>query len=134
MNYLSFKEFVYKYGLKNEATSNVETKEILKLMNTSCGIYMRDDNFITTSGIVNLHPTKGTHWVMFVNEFYFDSYGCPPPLNITKQIDNGIYSEYQIQKDDRYCAAYCLYLLYLTNRIGFKNAVLNSYHQTFKLN
>ena len=86
MNYLSFKEFVNKYRLKNEATSNVEIKEILKLMNTSCGIYMKDDKFITTSGIVNLHPTKGTHWVMFVNEFYFDSYGCPPPLNITKQI------------------------------------------------
>ena len=58
MNYLSFKEFVDKYRLKNEATSNVEIKEILKLMNTSCGIYMRDDKFITTSGIVNLHPTK----------------------------------------------------------------------------
>ena len=29
MNYLSFKEFVKKYGLKNEATSNVEIKEIL---------------------------------------------------------------------------------------------------------
>ena len=125
MNYLSFKEFVIKYGLKNEATSNVEMKEILKLMNTSCGIYMRDDKFITTSGIVNLHPTKGTQWVMFVNEFYFDSYGCPPPLNITKQINNGIYSEYQIQKDDSYCAAYCLYVLYLTQIIGFKNAVLN---------
>ena len=81
MNYLSFKEFVNKYGLKNEATSNVEIKEILKLMNTSCGIYMRDDKFITTSGIVNLHPTKGTHWVMFTNQNYFDSYGCPPPLN-----------------------------------------------------
>ena len=94
MNYLSFKEFVNKYGLKNEATSNVEIKEILKLMNTSCRIYMRDDKFITTSGIVNLHPTKGTHWVMFTNQNYFDSYGCPPPLNITKQINNGIYSEY----------------------------------------
>ena len=129
MNYLSFKEFVNKYGLKNEATSNVEIKEILKLMNTSCGIFMRDDKFITTRGIVNLHPTKGTHWVMFVNEFYFDSYGCPPPLNITKQINNGIYSEYQIQKDDSYCAAYCLYVLYLTNIIGFKNAVLNLYYQ-----
>ena len=33
MNYLSFKEFVNNYGLKNEATSNVEIKEILKLMN-----------------------------------------------------------------------------------------------------
>ena len=130
MNYLSFKEIVNKYRLKNEATSNVEIKEILKLMNTSCGIYMRDDKFITTSGIVNLHPTKGTHWVMFVNEFYFDSYGCPQPLNITKQINNGIYSEYQIQKDDSYCAAYCLYVLYLTNLIGFKNAVLNLYYQT----
>ena len=53
MNYLSFKEFVNKYGIKNEATSNVEIKEILKLMNTSCGIYMRDDKFNTTSGIAN---------------------------------------------------------------------------------
>ena len=96
---------------------------------------MRDDKFITTSGIVNLHPTKGTHWVMFTNQNYFDSYGCPLPLNITKQINtlsafgNGIYSEYQIQKDDSYCAAYCLYVLYLTNIIGFKNAVLNLYYQ-----
>ena len=129
MNYLSFKEFVDKYGLKNEATSNVEIKEILKLMNTSCGIYMRDDKFNTTSGIVNLHPTKGTHWVMLTNQNCFDSYGCPPPLNITKQINNGIYSEYQIQKDDSYCAAYCLYVLYLTNKIGFTNAVLNLHYQ-----
>ena len=134
MNYLSFKEFHNKYGLKKEATSNVEIKEILKLMNTSCGIYMRDDKFITTSGIVNLHPTEGTHWVMFTNQNYFDSYGCPPPLNITKQINKGIYSEYQIQKDDSFCAAYCLYVLYLTQITGFKNAVLNLYYQTFKLN
>ena len=135
MNYLSFKEFVNKYGLKNEATSNVQIKEILKLMNTSCGIYMRDDKFITTSGIVNLHPTKGTHWVMFTesasgtNQNYFDSYGCPPPLNITKQSNNGFYSEYRFQKDDSYCAAYCFYVLYLTQIIGFKNAVLNLYYQ-----
>ena len=27
MNYLSFKEFVEKYGLKNEATSNVKIKK-----------------------------------------------------------------------------------------------------------
>ena len=134
MIYLSFKEFVNKYGLKNEATSNVEIKEILKLMNTSRGIYMRDDTFITTSGIVNLHPTKGPRWVMFTNQNYFDSYGSPPPLNITKQINNGIYSEYQIQKDDSYCAAYCLYVLYLTQIIFFKNAVSNLYYQTFKPN
>ena len=134
MKDLSFKEFVGKHGFKNEATSNVEIKEILKLMNTSCGIYMRDDKFITTSGIVNLHPTKGTHWVMFINEYYFDSYGCPPPTSILNYIKKAIYSEYQIQKNDSYCAAYCLYVLYLTQIIGFKNAVLNLYYQTFKLN
>ena len=75
MNYLSFKEFVEKYGIKNEATSNVKIKEIrdiLKLNSTgrSCAIYMRDDKFTTNSGIVNLHPTKGTHCVMFVTEVF----------------------------------------------------------------
>ena len=139
MKYLSFKEFVEKYGLKNEATSNLKIKEILNELDVPAGIYMRDDKFTTTSsgsfaGIVNLHPTKGTHWVMFINAFYFDSYGCPPPLNIMKQIKNGFYSEYQIQKKDSYCAAYCLYVFYLTQIIGFKNAVLNLYYQTFKPN
>ena len=49
---------------------------------------------------------------MFVNEFYFDSYGCPPPLNIMSFINNGFYSEYQIQKIESFCAAYCLYVLF----------------------
>ena len=95
---------------------------------------MRDAKFTTDSGIVNLHPTKGTHWVIVVTEFYFDSYSCPPPTSILNHIKKGIYSEYQNQKNDSYCAAYCLYVLYLTNILGFKNAVLNLYYQTFKLN
>ena len=42
MKLLSFKEFIEKYRLTNEATSNVKIKEILKVMNiTECGIYMR---------------------------------------------------------------------------------------------
>ena len=119
--YLSFKEFFEKYGQKNEATSNVKIKEILDILKlNSTGIYMRDDKFTTPSGKVDLHPSKGTHWVMFSNQNYFDSYGCPPPLNIENQIDGGIYSEYLIQKNESYCAAYCSYVLYLTNIIGFK--------------
>ena len=131
MNYLSFKEIVEKYGLKNEATSNVKIKEILDRLGASneLNIPCGDDKFNTTSGIVNLHPSVGTHWVIFTNQNYFDSYGCPPPLNIMSFIKNGIYSEYQIQTNDSYCAAYCLYTLYLTNKIGFKNAVLNLYYQ-----
>ena len=41
--YLSFKEFVGKYGLKDEATSNVKIKEILDALKIKCGLYMRDD-------------------------------------------------------------------------------------------
>ena len=92
---------------------------------------MRDDKFTTTVGIVNLHPTKGTHWVMFVNESYFDFFGCPPPLNIMKHNNRGCYSDYHLQKNDSYCAAFCLYIFFLTHLIGFKNAVLNLYYQVF---
>ena len=83
--------------------------------------------------VVKLHPTKGIHWVMFGDQFYFDSYGCPPPLNILHQIKEKqkvcIYSEYRIQKQDSLCASYCLYVLYLALKLGFKNAVLNLYYQ-----
>ena len=92
---------------------------------------MRDDKFTTTSGIVNLHPTKGTHWILYTNHYYFDSFGCPPPTKILNHINRCSYSEYQIQKDDSFCSMYYLYVLYLTQIIGFKNAVLNLYYQTF---
>ena len=98
LQYLSFEEFVDKYGLKNEATSDIKIQEIPNEIIIPCGLYLRDDKFTTPSGLVNLHPTKGTHWVMFVNEFYFDSYGCPPPLDIMSFINNGFNSEYQDQK------------------------------------
>ena len=70
-------------------------------------------------GIVNLHPTEGTLWVLHINETYFDSYGCAPPKKLSKFVikRNGhcLYSEYEIQcltsKRDRYCATYCLYIL-----------------------
>ena len=89
---------------------------------------MRDDKISTKSDIVNVYPTKGTHWVMFVNEFCFDSYGCPPPLNIMSFINNGFYSECHFQKNDGCYAAYCLYILFLTHLFGFKKAVLNLYY------
>ena len=117
MIYLSFKEIVTKYGLKNEATSEVKIKEIPNELDIpyrrrfACEVYMRVDKFTTPSGIVNLHPTEGTHWIMFSHEFYFVSYGCPAPTNILNHLitrsafGNGVYSEYRIQKNDSYFAA-----------------------------
>ena len=44
-----------------------------------------------------------------------------------------LYSEYQIQKYDTFCASYCLYIIYLTKVLGydFKSAVLTLYYQRF---
>ena len=90
------------------------------------GIYLTDGQFSNDKGIVSLHPSKGTHWVAYVNEIHFDSYGCSLPQKLSKFIikRNGqcLYSEYKIQsltkKIDSYCASYCLYIIYLTKISG----------------
>ena len=135
-NNFSFSEFLLKYNLKNEATSNIKIQEVLKKLNLSntVGIFLRDDDFNTDIGIVNLHPYRGSHWVCYIGRFYFDSFGCPPPENIKNYIKSKykscIYSEYQIQKYDSLCASYCLYIIYYTTLLDFKKANLVLYYNT----
>ena len=131
-----FNDFVKKYKLKNKATSNIKILQVLSSFSLNdVWIYLRDGSFESDIGIVNLHPSKGTHWVCYVNENYFDSYGvvCPKKLSkiIIKRNGYCLYSEYQIQKNDSYCASYCVYIIYLTKvlDIDFKSAVLNLYYQ-----
>ena len=137
---ITFNDFIKKFNLKNKATSNIKIRQVLDSIGLdNVGIYLRDDTFKSDVGIVNLHPSKGTHWVCYINENYFDSYGCVCPKRLSKFIikRNGhcLYSEYKIQgltsKRDSYCASYCLYILYLTKLLGvhFKSAVLNLYYQ-----
>ena len=136
---MTFNDFVKKYNLKNKATSNIKIYEVLKNvgLDTKLKIYLRDGPFESDIGIVNLQPSKGTHWVCYINESYFDSYGCVCPKKLSKFIikRNGycLYSEYQIQKNDSLCASYCLYIIYLTKVLGidFKSTVLNLYYQRF---
>ena len=135
---MTFNEFVKKHNLKNKSTSNVKIQQVLSSLSLNdVGIYSRDGLFSSDIGIVNLHPSKGTHWICYINENYFDSYGCSPPKKLSKFIikRNGycLYSEYQIQKNDSFCASYCLYIIYLTKILGndFKSAVLNLYYQRF---
>ena len=52
---------------------------ILTLGLDNVRINWRDGPFSSDIEIVNLHPSKGTHWVVYMNENYFDSYACPPP-------------------------------------------------------
>ena len=136
---MTFNDFIKKYNLKNKATSNIKIQQVLDSIGLdNVNIYLRDGPFESDIGIVNLHPFKGTHWVCYINENYFDSYGIVCPKKLSKSIikRNGycLYSEYQIQKNDSYCASYCLYIIYLTKVIGldFKNSVLNLYYQMIK--
>ena len=71
---MTFNDFILKNILKNKATSNIEIQQILSCLGLSdVGIYLGDGLFSTDVGIVNLHPPKGTHWVCYINENYFDS-------------------------------------------------------------
>ena len=135
---MTFNDFVQKFKMKNKATSNIKIQQVLSSLNlNNVGIYLRDGPFSSDVGVVNLHPSKGTHWVCYINEYYFDSYGivCPKKLSkfIIKRNRCCIYSEYQIQKKDSFCGSYVLYVIYLTKVIGidFKSAVLNLYYQRF---
>ena len=108
---MTFNDFVQKYNLRNKATSNIKIQNILSSSSLNgIGIYLRDGPFKSDIGVVNLHPSKGTHWVCYINENYFDSYGivCPKKLSefIIKQNGYCLYSEYQIQQNDSFCASY----------------------------
>ena len=38
------------------------------------------DKFSTKVGILSLHIIKGKYWMLYMNNFFFDSYACPPKL------------------------------------------------------
>ena len=72
---MTFNEFIEKYKLKHKATSNLKIQQVLSSLSLNdIEIYLRDGPFKSDIGIVNLHPSKGTHWVCYINESYFDSY------------------------------------------------------------
>ena len=98
-------------------------------------IHLKDGPFSSDIRIVKLHPSKGTHWVANNYQIYFDSYGCSAPQKLSmffiKRNGHCLYSEYNIQDLDSYCAAYCLYIIHLTEVSGIyiKSAVSNFYYQ-----
>ena len=69
-------------NLKIEATSNSKIHAVLtevglrinwsivSVTKVSVGVYMRDDNITTRSGIISLHPTKRNYWVASIDDFF----------------------------------------------------------------
>ena len=71
---MTFSDFVRKHNLRNKATSNIKIQQVLSTSSLNdVGIHLRDGPFESDVGIVNLHPSKGTHWVVYISEKYFDS-------------------------------------------------------------
>ena len=63
----------------------MKVQNILSSLSVSViGIKISDGPFESDIGIVNLHPSKGTLWVAYVNEKYFDSYSCGPPKKLSR--------------------------------------------------
>ena len=66
---MTFNDFFKKYKLKNKAISNIKIQQILSSLSLNdVGIDLRDGPFSSDIGIVNLHPSKRTHWVIYINE------------------------------------------------------------------
>ena len=55
-------DLIHKNKLKNKATSNVNIQQVLSsILLDKVIIYLRGGQFLSDIGIVNLHPSKGTH-------------------------------------------------------------------------
>ena len=54
----------------------------------------------------------GTHWVCYYNNYYFDPFGMPLPLEVKKYINNIKYNDIQYQDiKSVLCGYYYLYFL-----------------------
>ena len=82
---MPFNDFVHKYRLKNKESSNMKTQNIVSSLSLSdVDNYLSDGPFKSVAGIVNLHPTKGTHGFAYTNRNYFDAYGCSPLQKLSR--------------------------------------------------
>ena len=82
---MSFNDFIHKHILKHKATSNIKIQQILSSLDLNdVGIFLGDAPFNSDIRIVNVHPFRGTRWILYIHESYFDSYGCAPPQKLWK--------------------------------------------------
>ena len=72
--YLS--KFLLKIFLKNAELPSVKKRNLRHIhdgldIHYSGEVYLRDDSFTTSAGIINSHQTKGLHWVKVTQLFLF---------------------------------------------------------------
>ena len=92
---------------------------------------------ITDKGFVNIHKNSqgSTHWSCFSvkdnKSYYFDSFGGQPDKFLLNQLAKPItYHKHKIQDtNSKLCGSYCLYFLYLIERMKYYDAVLKMYFE-----
>ena len=140
--------------MKNEAKLNLKKPSgpFFFLIPPEVGVGLRGGSLTTKVGTVKLHPSEGTHWIAYMDQNFFDSYGAPTPENfLTFCIGRNSYclfSKYKIPshsyalkglrstqrsqrnpKTDFFRAAYCFLIVYLAKvlEIDFITTVPNFY-------
>ena len=127
MKILSFKDFMKKDKLKND-TMNIS--QLQKVYNYN--IYPRDSKIYSDRGFVNIDNGSmgGSRWTCFLGKdnksYYFDSFGGAPDKFLLKHLPKPIiYHNYKIQDiNSKLCGPYCLYFLYLIERMSYYDAIL----------
>ena len=107
----TFTGFFIFLDLENRAAPTKKTKEVLNNLGRIIKRYMTDIHIATINRTTNLHPTTGTHWVLFKKENCFDSLGFPQPKLLSDCVIEKwkmCFSEYKVQGKDRFFASSCL--------------------------
>ena len=126
MSYATFKNInVEGVILPNRPLTNFELLDVAKKLNIPNfeGVFCRDElpnkPKRNACGILNLDDSngRGNHWCCFSKrgkaQLYFDSYGLPPPTELTKYLGGSVYyNSERIQPDNEvFCGHLCLYVL-----------------------
>ena len=102
---MSIDEWFKEFGNNTSNLELVKYCKELKIHNVV--ICMRDEltnvSKHTNNIIMNLEENNGngSHWVCIFNsqfKYYFDSFGLPPPVEVIKFLQNGVYQTFQVER------------------------------------
>ena len=72
---------------QKNATSIIKVYQVLASFGfDNVDIYLQNGPFLGDVGIVISNESRGLPCVAYINQNYFDSYGCPPPQKLSKII------------------------------------------------
>ena len=111
--------------------SNIDLTKLLNKFNINDVLIISKDELSNYKNnnkfIINMSDKlkKGTHWVCLYDNYYFDSYGLEPPIDVEQFINKNYYynnQQYQFINSTN-CGWYCLifFMYFNKNKINKKN-------------